>query len=142
MLIAYLRKRQNYKRGILCQPVEAIAKNNQGLMTRNIAKGGVASSVTAPAHKSLVEMAAVHDCVFTFLDHHPGSPDLVSSIFFLFPNLKKHLAWRHYRSDEEVIAAVEEFFRDHDESFCITGMQGLQRRWRKYVDQKGAYVNK
>ena len=64
-----------------------------------------------PAHESVVAMAAVHDCSFTLLDDPPYSPDLATSDYFLFPSLKKHLAGRHYQSDEEVIAAMEEFFR-------------------------------
>ena len=35
------------------------------------------------------------------------------------------VAGRHYRSVEEVIAAVEEFFRDQDEGFYTTGMHGF-----------------
>ena len=84
------------------------------------------------AHKSVVAVAAVHDCDFTFLDNPPYSKDLASSDYFLFPNMKRHLSWRQYRSDEEVISAVE-FFRDHDEDFYIIGIQGLQHRWRKCV---------
>ena len=53
-------------------------------------------------------MAAVHDCSFTLLHHAPYSPDLAPSNFILLPNMKKHLAKRHYRSEKEVIAAVEE----------------------------------
>ena len=43
----------------------------------------------------------------------------------------KHLAGRDYRSGKEVIAAVEELFRDQDKGCYITGIQGLQHRWRK-----------
>ena len=40
---------------------------------------------------------------------HPAySPDLASSKFFLFTNLKKDIRGCHFRSDEEVVMAVEE----------------------------------
>ena len=81
-----------------------------------------------PAYKSVVAMAAVHVCGFTLLDHPPYSPDLAPSDFFLLPNMKKHIAGRYYRSDEEVLAAVEEFFGDQDEGFYTTSTQGLQHR--------------
>ena len=45
----------------------------------------------------------------------------------------KHLAGRHYHSDEKVIAAVKEVFRDHDEGFYTTGIQGLQHRGPKGI---------
>ena len=54
-------------------------------------------------------MATVHECGFTLHDHPPYSPDLAPSDYFQFPNMKKHLDGRHYWSDEEVTAAVEEF---------------------------------
>ena len=44
---------------------------------------------------------------------HPAySPDLVPSDCFLFPNLKKDIRGHHFRSNEEVVAAVEEWVRD------------------------------
>ena len=43
----------------------------------------------APAHKSVVAMAAVHDCGFGLVDHPPYSHDLALSDYFLFPNMKK-----------------------------------------------------
>ena len=43
----------------------------------------------APAHKSVVAMAAVCDCCFELVDHSPYSPDLAPSDYFLFPNMKK-----------------------------------------------------
>ena len=67
----------------------------------------------------------------------PYSPDLAPPDYFLFPNMKKHQDERHYLSDEDLITAVEEVFRDQDEGFYTTGIQGLQHRWRTCVDQKG-----
>ena len=73
-------------------------------------------------------MAAVHDCGFELVDHPPYSPDLAPFDYFLFPNMKKHLAVKQYRTDDEVIAAVEDFFKDQNESFYTTGIQALQQR--------------
>ena len=62
-----------------------------------------------PAHKSMVAMAAMRDCGFELIDHPPYSPDLAPSDFHLFPNMKKHLARKQYRSNDEVISAIEDF---------------------------------
>ena len=45
----------------------------------------------APAHKSVVAMAAVtvRDCDFELADRPPYFPDLAPSDYFLFPNMKK-----------------------------------------------------
>ena len=48
-------------------------------------------------------MAVVRECGFELADHPPYSPDLTPSDYFLFPNMKKHLAEKHYRTDDEVI---------------------------------------
>uniref|UniRef100_A0A3Q0SYF5 Tc1-like transposase DDE domain-containing protein n=1 Tax=Amphilophus citrinellus TaxID=61819 RepID=A0A3Q0SYF5_AMPCI len=77
----------------------------------------------APAHKSVAVMAAVHDCGFELVDHPPYSPDLAPCDYFLFTNMKKGLAGKQYRTDDEVISAVEHFFDGQDESFYTTGIQ-------------------
>ena len=66
-------------------------------------KGFLFHQDNAPAHKSVVAMAAVHDCGFELVDHPPYSPDLVPSDYFLFPSTKKHFSGKQYRTDEEVI---------------------------------------
>ena len=94
----------------------------------------------ASAYKSVLVMAAVHDCGFTLLDHPPYSPDLAPSNYFQFPNMKTHVAERLYRSDEEVKVAVEEVFRKKDGDFYIIGIQRFQHRLRKCVDRKRDYA--
>ena len=59
----------------------------------------------------MAAMAAVRDYGFELVDHPPSSPDLAPSDNFLFPNMKKHLAGKQYRTDAEVTSAVENFFR-------------------------------
>ena len=62
----------------------------------------------APAHKSVVAMAAVCDCGFEPVDHPPYSPDLAPSDYFLFPNMEKtHLAGKQYRTNNEVIWHIQ-----------------------------------
>ena len=65
----------------------------------------------APAHKSVVAMAAVCDCGVEVVDHPPYSPQMEPSDYFLFPKVKIHLAGKHYWIDDEVISAVEDLFR-------------------------------
>ena len=80
-------------------------------------------------------MAAERDCGCDLVDHRPYSPDLAPSDYFLFPNMKGHMAGEQYRTDDEVISAVEDFFKDQDESFYPTGIQvRLQLRRKKCVE--------
>ena len=55
---------------------------------------------------------------FELVGHPPYSLDLAPSEYFLFPNVKRHLAGKQYWTDGEAISAVEDFFEDQDES-CI-----------------------
>ena len=73
-------------------------------------------------------MSTVHDCGFELIDHPPYSPDLAPSKYFLFPNLKKHLAGKRYENDDDVISTVGQ------ENFYATGIRALQHIWKKCVD--------
>ena len=117
---------------------QAIKSKRPGKLT----KGVLPHQDNAPAHKSMVAMSAVHDCGFELIDHPPYSPDLALSDYFLFPNLKKHLAGKRYESDDDAISAVEDFFEGQEEKFYVTGIQALQHRWKKCVDRRRDYVEK
>ena len=67
-------------------------------------------------------MVALCDCSFELVDHPPYSPDLAPSDYFLFPKMKQHLAGKQYRTGDEVISAVDDFFEDQDESFYTKGI--------------------
>ena len=65
--------------------------------------------------------------------HPDHSPDLAPSDFFLFPNLKKDIRGGHFRSDEEVITAVEELVSGKDPDFFQYGLMALEHRWSKCI---------
>ena len=52
-------------------------------------------------------MDAVERNGYELIPHRTYSPDVAPSNFFLFPNLKKDIRGLHFRSDEEVMTAVE-----------------------------------
>ena len=87
-------------------------------------------------------MSTVHDCRFQLIDHSPYSPDLAPSDYFLFSNMKKHLAGKWYQTDYDVISAAEDFFESEQENFYTSGIQALQHRWNKRVDRREDYVEK
>ena len=77
---------------------------------------------------------------------HPAircSPDLAPSDFFLFPNLKKDIRGLHFRSDEEVVTAVEEWVNGKDPDFFFSsGLMALEHRWSKCITLEGNYIEK
>ena len=56
----------------------------------------------APAHTSEVVKTFLENKGVELLPHPPYSPDLAPCDFWLFPNLKKHLQGRRYRSRNAV----------------------------------------
>ena len=64
-----------------------------------------------------VAMDAVEQNGYELIPHSAYSPDLAPSDFFPLPNLKKDIRGRHFRSDEEVVMAVEEWVSGKDPDF-------------------------
>ena len=75
----------------------------------------------------MAAMATIYDCGFELVAHPPYSLDLAPSDFHLFPQMKKALAGCHFASDDDVIAAVEEFLESQAKEF-YTGIKALQHR--------------
>ena len=73
---------------------------------------------------------------------HPAySPDLAPSQFFLFPNLKKDICGLHFRSDEEVVTAVE-WVNGKDPDFFSSGLMALEHHWSKCITLEGNNIEK
>ena len=78
-------------------------------------------SNNARVHTCKIAMDAIERNVYKLIPLPPYSPDLAPSDYFLFPNLKKDIRGRHFRSNEEVVAAVEEWVGDKDPGFFSLG---------------------
>ena len=87
-------------------------------------------------------MDAVEQNGYELIPHPAYSPDLAPSDFFLFPNLKKD--GLHFRSDEEVVTAVEKWVNGKDPDFFISGLMALEHRWStcKCITLEGNYIEK
>ena len=87
-------------------------------------------------------MDAVKRNGYELIPHPTFSPDLAPSNYFLFPNLKKIIRGRHFRSNEEVMAAVEEWVGDKDPGFFSSGLIALEHCWSKCIILEGNYIEK
>ena len=85
-------------------------------------------------------MDAVERDGYELIPHTAYSPDLASSNFFLFPNLKKDIRGRHFRSDEEVMTAVEKWVNRKDPDFFTSGLMALERCWSRCITLQGNYI--
>ena len=75
---------------------------------------------------------------------HPAYPlNLAPSDFFLFPNLKKDIRGCHFRSDEKVVTAVEEWVSGKDPDFFSSVLiLALEHRWSKCITLEDNYLEK
>jgi hypothetical protein len=56
--------------------------------------------------------------------------------------LKQHLSGESFPEDEAVEREVCAWFRQQPQEFYATGFQGLVKRWDKYLNLYGDYVEK
>ena len=86
-------------------------------------------------------MDAVERNGYELIPHPAYSPDLASSDYFLFPNLKTDIRGRHFQTNEAVVAAVE-WVREKDPGFFNSGLMALEHRWSKCIILEGNYIEK
>ena len=142
LLIDYLQNGQmingTYYASLLMQLREKIKLKRHGKLT----KGVLFHRDNAPVHKSVIAMAAIHDCGFKLIEHPPYSPDLAPSEFHLFPKLKIAISGTHFQSNDDVINAVDDFLNGQEKNFFKSGTEALKHRWQKCIDTEGDYVEK
>ena len=108
----------------------------------NSSKGILLQQDNARVHTCKIAIDAVERNGYELIPHAAFSPDLAPSDYFLFPNLKKDIRGRHFRSNEEVVAAVEEWVRDKDHDFFSSGLMALEHRWSKCIILEGNHKKK
>lgn len=96
----------------------------------------------APAHSSTVVHEKLDELRYELLPHPPYSPDLAPSDFFLFPNLKKWLSGKRFRSNQEVQCETNTYFEGLGKSYYADGIKRLEYRWNKCIALQGDYVEK
>ena len=87
-----------------------------------------------------IAMDAVERNAYKLILQPAYSLDLATSDYFLFPNLKKDIRGHHFGSNEEVVAAVEEWVGDKDPGFFSSGLMALEHRWSKCIILEGNYI--
>ena len=107
-----------YYANLLDQLRTAIREKGRG----KLSKGILLQQDHARVHTCKIAMDAVERNGYELIPQPAYSSDLAPSDYFLFPNLKKDIRGRHFRSNEEVVAAVEEWVGDKDPSFFSSGL--------------------
>ena len=126
-----------YYANLLDQLRTAIREKCQGKLSKDV----LLQQDYARVHTCKVAMDAVEQNGYELIPHPAYLPDLAPSDFFLFPNLKKDICELHFRSDEEIEMAVEEWVNGKD-PFFSSGLTALEHRWSKCITLEGNYIKK
>ena len=105
-----------------------------------LSKGVLLQHDNARVPTCKVAMDAVERNGYELIPHPAYSHDLAPSDFFLFPNLKNDIRGIHFRSDEEVVTAVEEWVNGNE--IFSSGLMALEHRWSKCITLEGNYNEK
>ena len=76
------------------------------------------------------------------LEHPPYSPDLAPSDFHLFPNMKKHLRAKRFKSLADVKHEMQTWLRGQDPMFYRQGFEKWISRLDKCLNREGDCVEK
>ena len=106
-----------------------------------LSKGILLQQDNARLHTCKIAMDAVERNGYKLIPHPTYSPDLSPCDYFLFPNLKKDICGRHFRSNK-VVAAVEKWVKDKDPGFFSSGQMALEHHWSKCIILEGNYIEK
>ena len=123
---------------LLDQLRTAIREKRRGKLSRSV----LLQQDNTRVHTWKVAMGALELNVYELIPHPAYSPDLAPRDFFLFQNLKKDIRGRHFRSDEEVVTAVEEWVNGKDPDFFKSGLMAFEHRWSKCITLEGNYIEK
>ena len=142
IMLDFLPKRSTitgvYYANLLDQLRTAIREKRRG----KLSKGVLLQQDNARVQTCKVAMDAVERNGYELIPHPAYSPDLAPSDFFLFPNLKKDIRRLHFRSDEEVVTAVEEWVNGKDHDFYSSGLMALEHHWSKCIKLEDNYIEK
>ena len=128
-----------YNANLLEQLRTAIREKRRGKLFKGVLLQQDNARVHARVHTCKVAMDAVERNGYEVIPHPAYSPDLAPSDFLLFPNLKKDIRGLHFRSDEEIVTAVEEWINGKDPDFFSSARMALEHRWSKYITLEGNY---
>ena len=119
---------------------QSIKEKRRGKLTKGVLL--LHDNATVHTRRTLVTNNSARNCGLEILEHPACSPDLAPSDFYLFPNMKKELRGEQFASDDEVMDAVEDFFKGKEKDYFKTGILKLKDRWSKCVAINGDYVER
>lgn len=124
---------------------ELFDKFHKELMTKRVylsKKKIIFHHDNAPVHTPAIAVAKLVELRYEILPHPAYSPNLAYCDFFLFGNMKKWPSGKKFDSDEEIITETNSYFAGFKKGYFLDGIKKLEKRWTKYIELKGDYIEK
>ena len=105
-----------------------------------ISRSGQRSHINAWPHASGAVLEILEKHGWQVLPHPPYCPYMSPPAFDLFPELKKSLRGKCFRSIEVVSNEVTRVIRRINNEGVLTGIQDLPKRWTAVIKHNGDYI--
>ena len=96
----------------------------------------------APAHTSAIPMATILESRFELLSHRPHSPDLTPTDYHVYRSLKDSLRGQRFGCDEEVVHAINDWFKVQDKKIFVDGVTCMYIDWKNVLHLKEITLKK
>jgi histone-lysine N-methyltransferase SETMAR len=93
----------------------------------------------ARPHTSQQTLAKIEELGWTKINQPPYSPDIAPSDYHLFRSMDHFLRDRHFTENDQVRAALEDFFRSKPSKFYTDGIRSMREKWKKVIGNNGNY---
>jgi hypothetical protein len=143
ILLAHFQKRgENANSASYCKILLKIRDSIRRERPGQLATGVLLHHDNSRLHTARATQERIQELQWELLEHVHCSPDLVPSDFHLFGPLKNHLGGKRFADDEEVETEVRKWLRKQSTDFCVAGFDAPVKRWNKYINVGGGYVEK
>ena len=85
----------------------------------------------ASSHTAANTQRKLADLHFEVLKHAAHSPDLGTSDYHVYPNLKEKIKGRHFSTTEFIMSAADDWFATQHPGFYLAGLKKLEIRSRE-----------
>lgn len=95
----------------------------------------------SPVHTSGLVKQHLESSKLTIMEHPPYSPDLAPSDFGLFGTMKSSFTGNEFETENELIEAITNFFKQKPKEFWISLFNEWQKRLRRCIEVHGNYFD-
>lgn len=93
----------------------------------------------AKPHTAKVTKEKLFQFGWEILEHPPYSPDLSSTDYKAFRSLQNFLNGKRYVTEEETVAAIQQWINGKTQGFWVKGIAALPHRWAQVLEYEGEY---